>query len=134
MVSREQKRAAVLHEKLQLLRSITKSHAVILCISQPSISPFQWIPLHLNYIYLLNNNIIYIWSEKSQTNKKKFAFEILVSSPFHPTPSFLISLEKEIPINFFLFIPSFFYINFFSLFLWGNLYIISKLCRVTETR
>ncbi|KAK4363287.1 hypothetical protein RND71_018528 [Anisodus tanguticus] len=28
MVSREQKRAAVLHEKLQLLRSITKSHAL----------------------------------------------------------------------------------------------------------
>ncbi|XAR71883.1 hypothetical protein NMG60_11018331 [Bertholletia excelsa] len=28
MVSREQKRAAALHEKLQLLRSITKSHAL----------------------------------------------------------------------------------------------------------
>ncbi|XP_060180526.1 transcription factor SCREAM2-like isoform X1 [Lycium barbarum] len=28
MVSREQKRGAVLHEKLQLLRSITKSHAI----------------------------------------------------------------------------------------------------------
>ncbi|KAK6786551.1 hypothetical protein RDI58_015076 [Solanum bulbocastanum] len=28
MVSREQKRASVLHEKLQLLRSITKSHAL----------------------------------------------------------------------------------------------------------
>lgn len=48
MVSREQKRAAVLHEKLQLLRSITKSHAVIIsCV-------FSTIPLI--YLYLHNNN------------------------------------------------------------------------------
>jgi hypothetical protein len=41
MVSREQKRAA-LHEKLQLLRSVTNSHAVnILCIFL--FFPLDWI-------------------------------------------------------------------------------------------
>lgn len=50
MVSREQKRAAALHEKLQLLRSITKSHAVILC----SILHI-YLYLYDKYIYIKRN-------------------------------------------------------------------------------
>lgn len=52
MVSREQKRAA-LHEKLQLLRSVTNSHAVnIPCIFYLlSFFSFHWISLHQ---YILN--------------------------------------------------------------------------------
>ncbi|KAM3308995.1 transcription factor SCREAM2 [Capsicum chacoense] len=67
MVSREQKRAAVLHEKLQLLRSITKSHA----ISESSIilDASKYIQELKHKVERLNQDITTTTSQSNSNNK-----------------------------------------------------------------
>ncbi|XP_009803934.1 transcription factor SCREAM2-like [Nicotiana tabacum] len=66
MVSREQKRAAALHEKLQLLRSITKSHA----ISETSIivDASKYIQELKHKVERLNHDITTTTTTQSSTN------------------------------------------------------------------
>lgn len=67
MVSREQKRAAALHEKLQLLRSITKSHA----LSENSIivDASKYIQELKHKVERLNQDIITTLSQSNSGNK-----------------------------------------------------------------
>ncbi|KAK4718249.1 hypothetical protein R3W88_016587 [Solanum pinnatisectum] len=68
MVSREQKRASVLHEKLQLLRSITKSHA--LSESSIIVDASKYIQELKHKVERLNQDITTTTTPQTNSNSK----------------------------------------------------------------
>ncbi|WMV33640.1 hypothetical protein MTR67_027025 [Solanum verrucosum] len=68
MVSREQKRASVLHEKLQLLRSITKSHA--LSESSIIVDASKYIQELKHKVERLNEDITTTTTPQTNSNNK----------------------------------------------------------------